>query len=267
MGKGRQKRARDHRKSIKKRSPASLLPWIVISVSIIVIAYVGWRWISPTARAPSVGIVDQFYSQSPDFTDRVVTFLEGQSITYKLHKDAEVTVELYRNLPTFGYKLIILRVHAGVSMGAEQKTAMFTSQEYNADDYFVEQLLDQVGQGIFGGVETPVFTVSPNFVTNCMKGDFQNAIVVLSSCWGLHNTLLAEALRERGASSFIGWDERVTLEHTDEATLVLLKALINERLTINEAVDKAMKEVGPDQAYSSKLKYHPEGASSLKLEP
>ncbi len=258
-------------KRTKKHRRTSLLPWLIVSVFIIFVAGFVWSWTYSRrvtldgARAASVGIVDQFYSQRPSFTNHLVKFLEEHDITYKVHKDAEVTVEFYRNLPTFEYKLIILRVHAGVSTDEEEKTALFTSEEYNSWEYIPEQLLDQVGEGVFWAQETSVFTISPEFVTDCMRGNFQNTAIILSSCWGLHNTLLAEAFVERGALSFIGWDERVELGHTDKATLALLNFLIDEGLTIKEAIDKVMEEVGADPAYGCVLKYYSHGNARVSV--
>lgn len=207
-----------------------------------------------------MGIVDQFYSQSPGFTDQVVGFLEEHGITYKVHRDADVTIELYRKLPTFGYRLIILRVHAGVSEELEEHpTFLFTAESYTTGEYVVEQLTDQVMSGVMNPdrPENPVFTVGPMFVRMSMEGDFRGATIVLSSCLGLYNHYLAEALIEKGARVFMSWDEKVSLEHTDEGTLTLLEALLIERLTIKEAVEKVMEDVGPDPVYNSKLRYYP----------
>lgn len=266
MRKRRQKSNRGHRKSISKSLRRSFFPWLV-AVLVIIVALIGWCWISERQTTlqsepktvTSFGVVDQFYSQRPSFTDHLVEFLEEHDVTYKVHKDGEVTVDLYRNLPTFGYKIILLRVHAGISMGEEQETALFTSEKYNTDEYFVEQVLDQVGQGVLGAFEEPVFTVSPKFVTTCMEGNFQNAVVILSSCWGLHNTVLPKAFIEKGALTFVGWDERVELAHTDQAMLTLFEGLISEELTIKEAIDKVMREVGMDRVYGCTLKYYPYG--------
>jgi hypothetical protein len=38
-------------------------------------------------------------------------------------------------------------------------------------------------------------------------------------------------------------------------------------MTVSEAVGKVMAEVGPDEAYTSKLQYYPEDAGNVKLAP
>jgi len=87
----------------------------------------------------------------------------------------------------------------------------------------------------------------------------------MSSCLGLYRDQLAKAFIERGAKAFISWDEKVGLAHTDEATMVLLKSLIEEGMTVSEAVEKAMNDVGPDTTYNSMLHYYPQEAGSVKL--
>ena len=188
-----------------------------------------------------------------------------------MHKSGEVTVELYRRLPTYGYRLIILRVHAGICERLEgEPTFLFTAEPYTPGKYVYEQLTDQVMSGVINPdrPENPVFTVGPAFVRMSMEGDFHGAIIILSSCLGLHNTLLAEAFIERGAFCFISWDEKVSLHHTDRATLTLLRALIDEGRRIREAVNKVMEEVGTDPAYGCVLKYYPpESGDSFFVPP
>ena len=271
MRKKRPKSQRSSGTGTKKRPLRSFVPWLVAGI-VILVALIGWSWtsirrpISPTVpesvpeNAVSLGIVDQFYSQTPSFTDQLVTFLEEHEVTYHVHKDAEVTVELYRKLPTFGYTLLILRVHAGVLKFQNEETALFTSEQYNTYEYWAEQFLDQVGSGFMGDtLEDPVFTINPRFVTECMQGNFSETTIILSSCWGLHNTILAKTFIGKGASVFIGWDERVELGHTDRATLTLLEGLLSDQLTVTEAVDRVMSEVGTDRLWGSSLKCYPHG--------
>lgn len=208
----------------------------------------------------SVGIIDQFYSESPSFTDEAVQLLKSQNISVNTYRTKEVTVELYRKLPTFSYDLIVLRVHAGIlERLADNQTFLFTTEPFNTSSYVWEQLLGEIMSGVItpGVGEQPVFTVGPLFVRLSMEGSFNGTTIILSSCLGLYNHYLAEALIEQGASVFIGWNKTVSLEHTDKATLTLLKALVIEKTSVKEAVAKAMKEVGPDPTYKSILLYYP----------
>jgi len=178
-----------------------------------------------------------------------------------------VTVELYKNLPTYGYNLIILRVHSGV-LGREGESAptyMFTNEEYTTSKWWLEQLTEQVLSGVVNPDnpdEKPVFTVGPAFIN--ANSNFNKSIIILSSCLGLYTNELAETFINKGALAFISWDEKVSLSHTDEACKYLLRELIEE-VTIGEAVKKVLDEVGQDPAYNSTLKHYPSEAKDLRL--
>jgi hypothetical protein len=210
-----------------------------------------------------------FYSSSPQFTDEVTTFLTSKDIPTNTFKDSNITVDLYRQLPYYGYNLIVLRVHAGVLESDPTKpTFLFTEEQYNTYEYLIEQFSEQVQSGKIDPDdpdEEPVFTVGPLFVARSMEGNFNDSIIVLSSCLGLYTDQLAKTFIDRGAKAFISWDEKVGLAHTDEATLVLLSSLIEEGMTVSEAVEKAMNDVGPDTAFDSMLHYYPQEAGSVKL--
>jgi hypothetical protein len=48
---------------------------------------------------------------------------------------------------------------------------------------------------------------------------------------------------------------------------LLLKALIDGRMTLGEAVRKVMTDIGEDSAYNSTSAYSPKNAGSLALKP
>jgi hypothetical protein len=48
---------------------------------------------------------------------------------------------------------------------------------------------------------------------------------------------------------------------------VLLRLLVKEGVRLDEAVDRAMADAGPDPDYGSSLKFTPEDAGSLVLGP
>jgi hypothetical protein len=103
----------------------------------------------------------------------------------------------------------------------------------------------------------PVFSVGPLFVSSSMMGSFNGSLIVVSSCYGMHNTQLADSLIRKGASALISWDELVSLDHTDDGIYSLTKAFIGDGLTINASVSSAMSSVGPDPSFGSILEYYP----------
>jgi hypothetical protein len=240
---------------------------VLISIPFIVLGYYFWPRSEPIPITGGVAIVDSFYSSTPQFTDEALAFFASHDIQVTTFKDENVTVSLYEQLPEYGYRLIILRVHAGIlETDPTRPTFMFTNERFNNIDYFTQVLAGQIQSGKTNPddpTEEPVFTVGPSFIT--ANSDFDNSIIVLSSCYGLYMNKLAEAFIQKGAEAFLSWDERVSLTHTDNACMRLLLALIDEEMTLEDAVDTVMIDVGPDLAYGSSFKYYPLEASNLVL--
>jgi hypothetical protein len=102
---------------------------------------------------------------------------------------------------------------------------------------------------------TPYFAIAPGFIEK--YGKFQNTIIIMMGCDSLKYNVMAEAFRQEGAKVCIGWNGLVRPPYTDHATICLLQHLTQGN-TVEEAVDKTMDEVGPDQEFESELKYYPE---------
>ena len=84
-------------------------------------------------------IVDQLELTvpNPEFVSNVTGLLEDSGYVVDYIPGAGVTVDLYRELPTRDYELIILRVHstAEISRGDSDVTSvsLFTGQPYSQD--------------------------------------------------------------------------------------------------------------------------------------
>lgn len=228
---------------------------------------------SPTPTPKSTGslrmaaMVDQISLLHPNrgFIGRASRYLTEAGFDTEVYEGEEVTIELYRTLPTKGYTLIILQTHSSSdlqlpdgSISSANPVFLCSSEPYGKRKYFYEQMTNQVR-----GVELPYersivfFSIGPEFVRQSMAGHFDDALIIIGGCQGLSTLHLAEALIERGASAIISWDDWVDLSHNDEAISHLLHALIADGLTIEQAVGKAMSEVGPDPTYDSVLTYFP----------
>lgn len=190
-------------------------------------------------------IIDHLSLTAPNesFRDGAAAILVDANYTVDYFSGEKVTVELYRALPLYGYRLIILRVHSAVRPGT-QSLALFTSEPYSKTKYVQEQLADQVGIVAYNpGDEKLYFGVSIEFIRSCMKGNFQNATIIMMGCNGLQYTPIAEAFLWRGAKAYIGWNASISASHTDKATAILLEQLITKRQTIRVAIEKTMKEM------------------------
>lgn len=214
---------------------------------------------------PKSAIVDQLSLTFPNqtFIQTATNTLKQAGYTVDYYPGEKVTVEFYRNLPTHGYGLIILRVHSSATSPerTEGPVALFTSERYDRSKHVYEQLTDQLVGVAFSQDEMKegitYFGINPPFVTQGMNGKFQNTIIIMMGCEGLDNTLMAEAFVEKGAKVYISWNQPVSASRTDTATTHLLQHFLIEKLTLKHSVQETFKEVGFDPIYKSLLIYYP----------
>jgi hypothetical protein len=229
---------------------------------------------NPASSQLKAAIVDHLSLTIPNqtFIETATNTLKQAGYTVDYYAGEEVTVEFYKNLPTHGYGLIILRVHSSAAelQGkefVEAPVGIFTSESYSQTKYVYEQLTDQLFIASNTMPQPPYyFAIVPKFVTSSMKNTFQNTIIIMMGCEGLNNTKMAEAFIQKGAKAYIGWKGAVSASHTDKATIRLLQHLITEKQTTNQAIDNTMKEVGPDPSYKSVLLYYPSKVGEQTIE-
>ena len=217
---------------------------------------------SSTSELKAV-IVDHLSLSRPNrtFIQTATDILEEAGYTVDYYEGEQVTVERYRNLPTHGYSLIILRVHSALGPNDAPPLGLFTSESFSETKYLPELLNDQLLMAAFEPYEPgdpTFFGIPPKFVTFSMNGKFQNSTVIHMGCDGLVYNGMAEAFIHKGAEAYVGWNGPVLARHTDHVTARLLKHLVNEKQTIKQAVAETMRDVGPDPVYDSLLLSYPE---------
>lgn len=220
--------------------------------------------INPTSLQLRAAIVDQLTLTFPNhtFIQTAENTLKQAGYSVDYYSGEKVTVELYRNLATHGYKIVILRVHSAAGKcNGKQITSLFSSEIYSSTRYTYEQLTDQVGNIGYSVNDTVAyFGISQEFVGSSMNGRFQNSIIIMMGCNGLASVEMAEAFVEKGAKAYIGWNGSVSASHTDQAATCVLKHLITQEETVKEAVADTVKEVGSDPVYNSVLTCYPHEA-------
>jgi hypothetical protein len=222
--------------------------------------------VNPASSQLKAAIVDHLSLTFPNqtFIQTAITILKQAGYSVDYYPGEKVTVEFYRNLPTYEYKIIILRVHS--TTGGYSIVGLFTSEIYSRQKYIYEQLTDQLYPLAYSYTDREAyFGILPSFVELSMKGKFQNTIIVMMGCEGLNNTKMAEAFIRKGAKVCISWNKWVTAAHTDTATACLLQRLLIEKQTIKQAVTETMKEVGTDPTYNSQLTYYPTNAGQYTI--
>jgi hypothetical protein len=213
-------------------------------------------------------IVDQLSHSHPNyaFVKESTAILEGAGYKVDYYKGEDVTVEFYRNLPALQYDLIVFRVHS-TFVQRYLSLAMFTSEPYSKERYVDEQHRNRVASGFiepYHDGDPHYLVITDKFVRYSMNGSFRDTLIIMMGCTGMKKCM-ASAFLQKGAKAYIGWNGLVSAEHTDKATIQLLKQLLLERQTIAKAIRETMKEAGLDPRHKSMLLFWPIEAGDMKL--
>jgi hypothetical protein len=245
--------------------------FLILSVGgFLFLTYQSQNPVTTSSSQPRAAIVDQLSLTCPNqtFVDAAVDMLKQAGYTVDYFPGEKATVDCYRNLPALGYKIIILRVHCG-HWPERQAISFFTSETYSESEYAFDQLAGYLHRDFFvyppPDGEAGYFSITPLFVKDSMKGKFNETAVIMMGCYGLEYPGMAEAFIEKGAKAYISWNGSVAADHTDQATMDLLKHLILEKQTIGQAVENTVKEVGVDPTYESALAYYPSEAGNQTI--
>jgi hypothetical protein len=236
----------------------------------------------PVPPAPkTAAIVDQLALTSPDpaFVWSAAASLKAAGYTVDYVPTEQVTVDFYRQLPSRGYGLVIVRGHSGFvfsdpSAVAQEvrgtgETFLFTSEPYSTDANVDDQLRRRLSTAVYfdptGAVQSPdallqafrtlprYFGIKPGFIASSTQGRFNRTTVILMGCSGLASPALAKAFVAKGAQAVVGWDDLVSAQHIDAATERLLGHLLTDKLPLDTAVTQTAAESGPDPTYGGKL--------------
>jgi len=216
----------------------------------------------PVTAPQKIALVDQLSAEWPDpmFDQTAQTILNQTGLKVDYYPSEDVTVDFYRNLPSQNYRLIIFRVHSTgdtAAQGAPPWVVFFTSENYSKTAHVEEQMDARLVYVKFTDSPQMYFGITPVFVTQSMLGKFNHTMIIAMGCEGLKYDSMATAFIQKGARSFISWNGSVLENYTDNATLFLLRHLVTEKQTIEEAVNETMNQVGPDPTYKSILMFFP----------
>jgi len=234
-------------------------------ISIIFIAFciciiIVFLFFHQNSEIPRAIIVDNLALDGESESGADITFvkeaekiLESTGVEVDYVDVNDVTLEVYQNLAR--YHLIILRVHSGV-LKNDGAICFFSSEK------LTKQKLQKYGEWFSKGylanatleyAESSFIGLKPDFIRNCLNGEFHNSTVIAMGCNSSINDSMARAFVDRKALVYIGWTRDVTVNHTDSATLELLKNFFEKNETIKEAVEKAPA----DPKTGAKLTYYP----------
>jgi len=268
------------KKQPKGKPPKRGFPWLWVAVALFIAVFVliftlqrSQLITPPISGGARAAIIDQLYSSYPneDFTTSITQDLEDYGFKLDLYQGDDITVDLFRNLLAYDYKLIIFRGHSGAVTSNPQElesiigTYLFTNESFDRMKYTRERLKDELAPARVSQDYPYVFAIGSKFITNSMKGNLDNAVVIVDGCSCLYDDDLAQAFVDKGASSYLAWDATVDLDYVDEATISLIENLCSEKITIRKAVDLTMAQKGPDPKYGAVLKYYPQETANKTL--
>ncbi|MFC1864611.1 hypothetical protein ACFLYG_02145 [Chloroflexota bacterium] len=246
---------------------------IVAVFALVLISPANERAVPSHSGVLKAAIIDQLYTLKPNeiFITQVSQQLQNCGFEVDIYQGEEVTVDLYRKLPSYDYKLIIFRAHSAslgwiTSIGQKAaKTCLFSGEPYSQRKHVIEQLAERVVIAKLIVQDLYFFGVKSEFITETMEGKFPDTAIIMMGCSTLYIEDMAQAFVEKGASSYIGWDAEVSLDHMDEASTYLVKQLCQAGVTIEESVRSANKVLGPDPKYGATLKYFPSQSADKTL--
>ena len=208
---------------------------------------------------PRAAIIDQLglTRPNPKFIALASAMLEAAGYQVDVYSGDEITVEFYKDLATHGYRLIVFRTHSS-HVDPTGEIGLFTSELYRKNRWVTEQLRGQLvyGHTIPNAGGPTYFSIVAAFIREEMRGRFDDTLLIIGGCETLASPQLAEAFLDRGASTVVGWDDVVDLAHNDRALLRLLLAIVGENMSVDEAIQRTMIDVGPDPVYHSWLIAH-----------
>jgi len=265
------------KKQIKGKPSKRRLPWFAwLLIALGVAGIVAFIRIWPiSGHFPdhvgnaTAAIVDQLSSlqENERFIANVTRELEYYGFKVDLYQGDNITVDFYHDLPKRGYKLIVFRAHSGIlEQDGEMmlRTVLFTNEPYDESAYTLEILYEQLVMGGACQGCPMMFGITPRFVRaedvigkgRDMVGRFDDTVIIMMGCSGIAMEDMARAFVDKGASVYLAWDLSVGLNYVDDATPYLIKQLCSEKLTIREAVDSTMAEVGAEPEYGAELAYY-----------
>jgi hypothetical protein len=216
-----------------------------------------------TGGPPTAVIVDQLSLTfpNPEFAAEARETLEEAGYEVDYFPGERVTVDFYRELPSQGYDVVVMRAHSGQFWREDEEgevkkrdyVSVFTGEPYTSRKYVAEQRRRDVVKAYYYEGSDALFAAAAGFFEESMEGDFGGALVVLMGCEGLASERTARAFLDHGAGAVVGWDREVSAEHTDAGTEALLRGVVAGE-PVKEAVAAARAEVGPDPAFGAELR-------------
>ncbi len=157
------------------------------------------------------------------------------------------TVNSFKSIPKEA-SLIILRVHSSINQG---NVWVFTGEQYSNEKHSLDQLVDNVHRAKTNQEGDYYFALGSGFFYDHIT-ELDGAQVLVLGCDAAASDDLAEVFLEKGASIFISWNGPVSLGHTNEVFIEIIKQII-AGVGAETAVKLALDQFGCDPYFNSSL--------------
>ena len=202
---------------------------------------------SANASAPgSVALIDSLSKQYPNpyFEQTVANFSRIAGYSFDYYPANATTIDFFLNLPKMNYTMVILRTHGGGAL-------LTTSESYSQQRHVLDQLFDRVGIADVNG--TIYFSLYAGSIREIMCGRFNGTVILSMGCGASDGNLdLAKAFIDVGSKGFVGWNDKVTIFHSDSAFELVIGMLLQHH-SIASSVDAAITQLGPDPLTGANL--------------
>jgi len=251
---------------------------LIFSTGIIAVIVLGMVCYKVLVQNPEVkfslraAIIDQLgfgNTQNPEFNRTTTNLLIDAGFDVFYHKSEDITVNFYRGLAKYDYGIIILRVHSALRNQTPPVIDLFTSENYTdarAKELERERWLGLVTKGNYSWAPDQFyFAITPLFIES-LEGYFPKSIVVAMGCWSLKPECeqLAAAFIKKGAKAYIGWNDTVYQQDTDNETVNMLNKLLNDDdKKLGDATSET--KVYPIPGGTTRLDFYPESAYNLTI--
>jgi len=257
--------------------------WVVVCSAILFLIIVlglvfSGLFLQSEAKFPlTAAIVDQLAADFPDpsFVSTVTGVLQSHGFNVSYY-NGTIDVEFYRKLANYNYGIIILRAHSALR-NDNSTVDLFTSERYAAGIHD-EELADgslAVGEYYYRPGEQ-YFVVTSKFIEDRLEGRFSQSIVIAMGCQSLKPGCeqMAAAFIQRGAKAYVGWSDIIFPQDTDKETTRLVGMLLDENLTVGDAVSDARAYTYSGTPYPnstqvinvrSEMRFYPQSQNGLTV--
>jgi len=267
--KTRRVQEKEEKRLLNKKLLAASFTLAIIIIMGAVLYHFFWRNQEREVKfSLKAAIIDQLSEDFPNknFVDNITEMLEEYNFTVTYYNYTQTKVEFFKGLAKGNYGIIILRTHAALRKDGSA-VDFFTSEHYSETEY--EELQDKgllvKGELNISGTIKEYFAFTPTFVEK-LEGTFPKSVVIAMGCQSLNLTVkqqMAKAFCDKGAKVYIGWSSWVSWQHSDNETMQLIKRLLYEDMTIEDAINKAKES--PDPYYGAFLDFYPKSSGSLRI--